>query len=243
MLRGLGVTSREPSSCKRQTDLHRLHNAAHFPIGCEKWDERGVSSTHATYVDHGVKYTTQDAPDQNASAVELRQGLKPEEQYRTENREHYLHHGVQQREQAYRHNVKINLGSAARNFVSHSKATHDELPHEEAQRTGALRAAGAGLLVPTGQWPKPVRCNPITGAARNATTHDICMAEGAQFKRISNNVSEVVSEAHVRNPLLGHCTPREATIDHTSSHAVTHANAAVPPLRSLGSVRPQSGRA
>ena len=54
---------------KKASQLKRLHEATHFAIGCQKWDEdtRGASVTHSTFVDPEVVYATCDAPDKNMS--------------------------------------------------------------------------------------------------------------------------------------------------------------------------------
>ena len=59
---------------KKASQLKRLHEATHFAIGCQKWDEdtRGASVSHSTFVDPEVVYATCDAPDKNMSCPDLR---------------------------------------------------------------------------------------------------------------------------------------------------------------------------
>ncbi|CAJ1457474.1 unnamed protein product [Effrenium voratum] len=94
----MGATSKEVICSKKASQTKRLHEATHFAIGCQKWDEntRGASVSHSTFVDPEVVYATCDAPDKNMSVVELRQqAFKPETHYRTEQRDRFEDPGPQ----------------------------------------------------------------------------------------------------------------------------------------------------
>lgn len=245
IFRGLGATSEEPVCCKRQTSLKRLHDATHFAIGCRKWDEgaRGPSTTHRTYIDPQVVFATCDAPDKNLSAVELRQcPFDPYVHYRTEQRERFMDPGPQPRDQPFTHEVHVHLGDDKPQLITQSKDVHARLSEEESQRAAFLRAAGAGSLVPTSLWPKPMRCNPVTGGPRNVDLHDLGVANHLRFDRVSANSSNIVTEANVRNPILGQHVPLSSFVPRggmrTTVDLVAEVNAAVPPLRSLGALRP-----
>jgi len=243
--RGLGATSKQPVCSKRNTSLKRLHDATHFAMGCEKWDEAGVRSTsnaHASYGDPGIVFATVDAPDKNASAVELRQlEHHPGTHYRTEQRERFLDHGPQPRDPQYRYNPTVHLGDDRPELCSQAGAAHARIPDAEVHRAGALRAAGSGVLVPTSSWPKPVRCNPLTGGPRSVDNYDLGIANQMRFGRLSANSSAIVNEANVRDPVLGHHLPLAALErPHARSTAalVHEANSTVPALRTLGALRP-----
>lgn len=248
--RGLGISSREPVTGKRANGLKQLHAGTNFDIGPATGHDRGSSTTHTSYADHGVVYPTHNAPDGNTSKVDLRQGSIPlEARYRTEQRERFVHPGpCQQRRGCKPAMATVHLGADARNFfTTQMKAAHanpTSMLSEETLRPGGLHLAAAGqnalARLPGERRSRPPRCNPIHGGPRQEDGHDAGVAAGMQFRRTSNNASAVVSEAHIRNPLLGHCTPREATIDHRSPEVVARANADVPPLRSLGALRPRS---
>lgn len=245
--RGLGTTSKEPICNKRNSSLKRLHDGTHFAVGCKMWDEggRGSSVAHASYADPGVVYSTCDAPDKNSSALELRQGrFDPVAQYRTEQRERFAHHGPQALDLPYKAEVAVHLGDDCPELLTQSKTTHGRISPEETQRASSLRAAGAGSLVPTSIWPKPVRCNPIDGGPRTLDNQDLGTANGVRFGRNSHNRSAIVMEANVRNPVLGlhiphaaHAAPAHVGVSSTE-HIVKQANDAVPHLRSLGALRP-----
>mmetsp|Transcript_43772 Transcript_43772/g.121638 ORF Transcript_43772/g.121638 Transcript_43772/m.121638 type:complete len:286 (-) Transcript_43772:25-882(-) len=242
--RGLGATSKQPICGKRNTSLKRLHDATHFAVGCEQWDggDRATSTAHADFGDPGIVYASVDAPDKNASAVELRQlEHKPGLHYCTEQRERFYDPGPQPLEPPYRSEVTVHLGDDCPELRSNSSAVHGRILEHEVHRAGALRAAGSGVLIPTSHWPKPVRCDPVTGGPRSVDNYDLGVANQLKFGRITANSSNVVSEANIRNPVLGHHVPLAAlerpqmrsTVD-----IVKDANSSVPPLRSLAAVRP-----
>lgn len=245
LFRGLGSTSKEPVCCKRGTTLKRLHDSTHFAIGCQKWDDgaRGPSTTHLAFMDPQVVYATCDAPDKNMSVVELRQcSFEPSVHYRTEQRERFLDPGPQPRDRICVREVCVHLGDDRPQLITQSKDAHNRISEEESYRAAALRAAGAGSLVPTSMWPKPVRANPITGGQRNADLHDLGVANGIRFDRVSGNATNIVTEACIRNPILGQHVPLSAYAlkdgARTTVDLVAQANASVPPLRSLGALRP-----
>lgn len=243
--RGLGATSKQPVCSKGRTQLKRLHDATHFAIGCEKWDEvgtRNASTAHSTYVDPGIVFATVDAPDKNASAVELRQlEHQPGTHYRTEQRERFPDPGPQPLDPQYRYPATVHLGDDCPELRSQSVAAHARIPEMEVQRAGALRAAGSGVLVPTSSWPKPVRCHPVTGGPRSVENYDLGVANQMRFGRLNANKSTIVHEANVRDPILGHHMPLAALErPHARSTAalVDEHNLSVPPLRTLGALRP-----
>lgn len=248
LFRGLGTSCREPVSCRRNTSLKRLHNATHFAVGCERWDEgsRVASMAKASYVDPGVVYHATDAPAARASSVELRQS---EHQagfhYRTEQRERFAAPGVQPRDAPFGtpHDTPHLLAheDGGRKLLSQSHAVHSHLGDPEVQHAGSLPAAGNGVLVPTSVWPKPARCDPLNGGKRRLDNHDLGAARGLQFGRFTANRSNIVSEANIRNPVLGHHMP-VAALDRpalsSTADIIAEANKDVPPLRSLAALRP-----
>ncbi|CAE6973640.1 unnamed protein product [Symbiodinium natans] len=246
-LKGLGATSQDVICSKKASQLKRLHEATHFAIGCEKWDEgvRGASVSHTTFVDPEVVYATCDAPDKNMSVVELRQqAFKPEAHYRTEQRDRYEDPGPQPKNDTLVPVVSVHLGDDRPGYALQSHAAHRKIAQEEHHHARVLRAAGSGVLIPTSAWPKPVRCNPVTGGPRNADVYDLGVASGVRHDRVSQNCSSVVQEAHVRNPIHGiaiplhqYANPR-GELGRSTEQIVAEANRVVPPLRSLAAVRP-----
>jgi len=247
MLKGVGVTSKEPICSKRNTATKRLHDATHFAIGCKKWDDaetRGVSTTHNTFTDPEVIYATRDAPDKNASIVELRQREHmPEVHYRTEQRERFEHPGPQPRDEPFDLGLsKVHFGDDRPEIISQTGLTHFRPPDAEAYRSAALRSAGVGALVANTVWPKPPRCNPITGGPRLPDNHDYGVQAAMQFGRISANKSNIVWEHNHRDPVLGHHVPHASYVTpHTRSttQLINDANYEAPPMRSLGALRPR----
>lgn len=232
---------------KRQTSTGRLHQAAHFAIGCEKWDDganRGPSSSHQAYADPQIVYAVCDAPDKNASVVELRQiRHNPDCHYRTEQREQYEDPGEQPLDLPFRLPVNVHLGDDEPELVSQFTVAHCRPADADAQRAAALRAAGSGTLVPTSLWPKGVRSNPIHGGPRALDSHDLGIQNGLDWKRISGNTSAIVEEAHLRNPILGHHVPLSAYSApslRTTAQMLGEQNGVSPPLMSLAALRPHS---
>lgn len=199
LFRGIGVTSKEPICGKRSSSLKRLHDATHFAVGCEKWDGggRGPSTAHEAYADPQVVYATVEAPDKNASMVELRQcRFDPEAHYRTEQRERFSELGAQPRDPlcTAASRASVHFGDHHRELVPHMVAVHRKFEEEESQRTAFLRAAGVGTLVPTGALPKPVRCNPVTGGPRLVDNHDFGMDRRMQFGRVTSDHGDIAGE-------------------------------------------------
>eukprot|EP00439_Symbiodinium_sp_Y106_P069448 s1812_g11.t4 len=245
-LKGLGATSQDVICSKKASQLKRLHEATHFAIGCQKWDEgnRGASVTHTTFVDPEVVYATSDAPDKNMSVVELRQqAFKPEIHYRTEQRDRFEDPGPQPKNDTLVPVVSVHFGDDRPGFSLQSHSAHRKIAQEH-QHQKVLRAAGSGVLIPTSAWPKPVRCNPVTGGPRNADVYDLGVAAGVRHDRVSQNSSTIVHEAHVRNPIHGIAIPLHAyanprgELGRSSEQVVAEANRMVPALRSLAAVRP-----
>ncbi|CAE6920597.1 unnamed protein product [Symbiodinium sp. CCMP2592] len=246
-LKGLGATSQDVICSKKASQLKRLHEATHFAIGCQKWDEgnRGASVTHTTFVDPEVVYATSDAPDKNMSVVELRQqAFKPEIHYRTEQRDRFEDPGPQPKNDTLVPVVSVHFGDDRPGYSLQSHSAHRKIAQEEHQHQKVFRAAGSGVLIPTSAWPKPVRCNPVTGGPRNADVYDLGVAAGVRHDRVSQNSSTIVHEAHVRNPIHGIAIPLHAyanprgELGRSSEQVVAEANRMVPALRSLAAVRP-----
>mmetsp|Transcript_82308 Transcript_82308/g.129615 ORF Transcript_82308/g.129615 Transcript_82308/m.129615 type:complete len:286 (-) Transcript_82308:84-941(-) len=246
MLRGVGVSSKEPICSKRSNSLAKLHMATHFAIGCKKWDEegaRGVSMSHNAFADPEVVYATRDAPDKNASVVELRQREHiPEVHYRTEQSERFEHPGVQELQLPFPlGKSKVHFGDDTPDLVTTSHNAHCRQSDLEDSRGSSFKTAGLGVLVPNTVWHKPPRVHPVTAGPRSLENHDYGVAAGMRFGRISGNRSAIVMEHHVRNPVLGHHIPIEAyKVPHarTTQEIVEDHNREVPHLRSLGALRP-----
>mmetsp|Transcript_67258 Transcript_67258/g.176385 ORF Transcript_67258/g.176385 Transcript_67258/m.176385 type:complete len:293 (+) Transcript_67258:79-957(+) len=250
LFRGLGATSKEPTCNKRSSSLKRLHDATHFAVGCKKWEEGGhaCSTAQAAYLDPQVVYATVDAPDKNESKVELHQGHHdPVAHYRTEQRERFDDPGPQPRDMPFDlGRSRVHLGDDRPELTTQMKSVHTRPSDDEAERSAALRMAGAGTLIQNSMWPKPERCHPIHGGYRQTEVHDLGLAQGMHFPRISQNNSTIIHEANIRNPILGHHVPLKAFHAYHShpgaplpSHEVVNqANACAPYLRSLGALRP-----
>lgn len=248
--RGLGTTSKEPICSKRNTVTKRIHDATHFAIGCRQWEDprAGESLAQATFTDPQVVYATCDAPDKNASVVELRQiDVHPDVHYRTEQRERFTDRGLRPRDAPFPHRSSVHLGDDRPELMTHTSETHCE-KHEgpEARRAASFRSAGQGTLIPTSSYIKPVRCNPVHAGPRTIDLFDLGVERGVNFGRISANRSNIIYEATNRNPILGHHVPHSALVPDESFRStaklVDTANCEVPPLRSLGAVRPHVPR-
>eukprot|EP00403_Amphidinium_massartii_P044588 CAMPEP_0178459500 /NCGR_PEP_ID=MMETSP0689_2-20121128/48165_1 /TAXON_ID=160604 /ORGANISM="Amphidinium massartii, Strain CS-259" /LENGTH=253 /DNA_ID=CAMNT_0020085985 /DNA_START=72 /DNA_END=830 /DNA_ORIENTATION=- len=251
-MKGVGVTSKEPVVGKKSTAVGKVHMATHFGVGCDHWDEapaRHRSVSHQTWTDPGVVYGTRDAPDKNRSVVDLRQRVHdPEVHYRTEQKERFADNGPQPIEQAFDYSRvrQVHLGNDKPELITQTAMAHFKPADAEAKRSASLRAAGSGLLISTSLFPKPPRVNPVMAGPRTLDAHDLGIAKGFHWNRPTQNVSTIIEEPNVRNPVLGHhilasdygkpANPMAFT--RTSGHAVKEANARVPYLRSLGAVRP-----
>jgi hypothetical protein len=245
LFKGLGVSSRQPVCNRRNTDLKRLHFSTHFAIGCHKWDSKcqGPSTAREHYTDPCVAYVRRDAPQKNASVLEMRQGgYDGDTHFRTEQRERFADLGPQPRQQKCdidQTASQVHLGDDKPELVSHSNAVHASAMEPDALDYEIDRAAGVGARLQTSSWPKPERCNPINGGPRNPDAHDI--HPDINFSRVTANCSNIVRVANVRDPILGHHLPKahfqvpgaKSTFEVISDH-----NKAVPPLRSLAAVRP-----
>jgi hypothetical protein len=246
MLKGVGVTSKEPVCSKRSNSVAKLHMATHFAIGCKKWDEegaRGVSMSHKSFADPEVVYATRDAPDKNASVVELRQlEHVPEVHYRTEQRERFEDPGGQPRELPYPlGKSKVHFGDDTPELITSTQSAHYREADVEAQRAASFRSAGIGTLIPTSAWPKPPRVHPITAGPRTAENHDYGVAAGMNFKKVTGDRSTIVMEHNIRNPVLGYHVPLDSykmPNIRTTRDIVDEHNRGVPHLRSLGALRP-----
>lgn len=242
LFKGLGVSSRQAVCNRRNTDLKQLHFATHFAIGCHKWDSKcsGPSATQEHYTDPGVAFMWRDAPQKNASVVELRQGgYDGNTHFRTEQRERFADVGPQPRQRTCDPGAsQVHLGDDKPPLVSHSNLVHGSAFEADALDHEMDRAAGVGAVLKTNVWPQPPRCNPINGGPRNADAHDRGMLNAG---RRTANCSAIIQVPNVRDPILGHHMPKAAfkvpgaksTFDVIAEH-----NVAVPPLRSLGAIRP-----
>jgi hypothetical protein len=248
LFKGLGVSSRQPVCNRRNTDLKRLHFSTHFAIGCHKWDTKsqGPTAAHEAYTDPGCAYLRRDAPQKNASVVELRQGgYDGNTHFRTEQREQFADAGPQLRQRTCDPGAsQVHLGDDKPELVSHSNAVHASAMEPDALDFEMMgydinRSAGVGALLKTNNWPKPPRCNPINGGPRNPDAHDI--HPDLNFGRVTANCSNIVHVPNVRDPILGHHMPKAhfQVPGHKSTfEVIAEHNATVPPLRSLASVRP-----
>jgi len=250
MLKGLGVSSKEPVCNKRNTRLKRVMDATHFAVGCNKWDEggRNCSVAHETFTDPEVVYMTRDAPDKNASVIDLRQRAHdPDVHYRTEQRDRFLHDGPQPRVQPFNYNdlTQVHLGDDQPELVTQTHVAHFRSPDDEALRAASLRAAGAGTLIPTSLFPKPERCHPVHAGPRTLDAHDLGIANNMRWNKITANQSAIVMDHNIRNPIMGHHipaahygAPRGAVGMKTTNEIIAEANSCVPHLRSMGALRP-----
>jgi len=140
--------------------------------------------------------------------VELRQQVfKPSSHYRTEQRDRFDDPGPQPRNDTLVPSVTVHLGDDRPGYSLQSHAVHRKIPSEEQDGAKALRAAGSGILIPTAVFPKPVRCNPVTGGPRTPDVYDLGVANQVRHDRVSQNSSSIIREAHVRNPISGDCIP------------------------------------
>mmetsp|Transcript_41771 Transcript_41771/g.75832 ORF Transcript_41771/g.75832 Transcript_41771/m.75832 type:complete len:282 (-) Transcript_41771:92-937(-) len=252
IMRGIGVTSKEPVVGKKATPIKRVMDATHFAVGCEHWDHAGArhrSVSHDTWTDPKVIYATRDAPDKNASIVDLRQRVHdPLVHYRTEQKEQFIDNGPQPVEQAFDYSRvrQVHLGDDKPELTTQTALAHFRPMDAEAKRSASLRAAGSGTLIQTSLFPKPPRCDPVMAGPRTLDSHDLGIANGMRWVKQSQNASLIIEEANVRNPVLGHhilaseygkrADPLSLT--KTSGDAVKEGNSRIPYLRSLGAVRP-----
>lgn len=243
MLRGVGSTCKEPTCAKRTSMTKRIHDATHFAIGCEKWDEatRGVSTTHNDFPDYKVVYATCEAPDKNASVVELRmQQFQPEVHFRTEQRDRFEDRGPQPLDQPFRQLISVHLGDDPRDHTTQTASVHGRLD-TEARRAAAWRSAGQGALVSNSALPRPERCHPLHGGQRSMEPYDRGVANDNRHNRATANFSRICLEANTRDPILGHHIPHDAMAApgmRTTAEQIAEANATVPRLRSLSALRP-----
>lgn len=243
LFKGLGVSSRQPVCNRRNTQMKQIHMAAHFAIGCHKWDTKcqGPTTSHVAYTDPGCAFVRRDAPQKNASVVELRQGgYDGNTHFRTEQRERYADVGPQPRQRTCEAGAsQVYLGDDNPELVSHSNAVHASAMEPDALDYEIDRCAGVGTLLQTSNWPMPPRCNPVTGGPRNPDAHD--MHPDLNFSRVSANCSNIITVPNVRDPILGHHVPKThyQVPGHKSNfEVVKDHNAKVPPLRSLAAIRP-----
>eukprot|EP00747_Dinoflagellata_sp_TGD_P210771 gnl/TRDRNA2_/TRDRNA2_84027_c0_seq1.p1 gnl/TRDRNA2_/TRDRNA2_84027_c0~~gnl/TRDRNA2_/TRDRNA2_84027_c0_seq1.p1 ORF type:complete len:306 (+),score=45.66 gnl/TRDRNA2_/TRDRNA2_84027_c0_seq1:91-918(+) len=252
MLKGIGVTSKEPICGTKASATKRIHMATHFAIGCRKWDDDGArasSSSHKTFTDPGVVYTTTDAPYKNGSIIDLRQmEHNPYLHYSTEQRQRFEDPGPMPLDPKYNYNdrTQVHLGDDHPELLTQTAATHFRPADEEAQRAASRRLAGQGSLIPTSVWAKAPRCNPITGGARTIDAFDLGVMHNRNWPRISGNTSALIDEPNIRNPILGVHTPLEnyKVVNpnfKTTEEIVNEANSKVPHLRTLGALRGGGG--
>jgi len=248
LFKGLGVSSRQAVCNVRMSEMKKIQTfGTHFAIGCHKWDTkaRGPSTTRSEFQDPGVAYVRRDAPQKNASVIEMRQGgYDGTTHFRTEQRERFSYeHGPQPVQKSVGESQtcsQVYLGDDKPELVSHSNAVHASVNEPDALDYEMDRAAGVGARQDhTTAWPKPVRCNPIHGGPRNADYQDL--HPDCNFSRVSANCSNIVMVPNVRDPILGHHVPKShfQIPGHKSTfEVIADHNTAVPPLRSLAAVRP-----
>jgi len=249
LLKGVGVTSKEPVCSKRNTLTKRIHDATHFAVGCHKWDDPAVrlkSRSHWDHPDHQVVYTTVDAPDKNASIVELRtQQHRPDVHYRTEQRERFDdRHGPQPMDLPFRAPTTVMLGDDKPPLIPQSHWVHGPI-HQgpEADRSRSLLAGGLGSLNSNSILPRPEKNHVIHGGPKTVDNYELGVEAGYSFKRYTGNQSSIIYEANTRNPVLGHHIPHaggafEAPHMRKTCEQIAEHNSTMPRLRSLGALRP-----
>lgn len=244
LFKGLGVSSRQPVCNRKNTDLKQLHFATHFAIGCHKWDTKacGPSSAHTAFTDPGVAYQRRDAPQKNASVVELRQGTYDgDTHFRTEQRERFADAGPQPRQRSCDPGAsQVHFGDDRPDLMSHSTAVHQRLIAHDGS-SESLRAAGVGALIKTSNWPRPPRCDPVNGGDRHPYPDEL--HRDGYFGRFTANRSNIVDTPNVRDPIHGYHIPKSHyDVPHMkkTEDIIAEHNASVPPLRSLSAIRPHS---
>jgi len=249
MFAGLGATSKEPVSGKRNSAIKRIHFATHYAVGCEQWDDpaaRGPSQSQVAHSDPGVVYCTRPAPDKNRSLVEMNQiAHVPSVHYRTEQSIRFEDPGPQPRDAQIRPKGTLHFGDHQSDMVTQTCATHFQPPDAEARRGQALRLAGVGALQPNSAFTKPNRGNPITAGPRSLDNYDLGVMNDLNFGKMTANHSRIILDHSVRNPIMGHNVPISTYDDHArfagfkrTQELIAEGNARVPPLYSLAAVRP-----
>lgn len=247
LLKGLGVSSRVPVCAKKSSMIGRVHNATHFAIGCKKWDDdkSHMSKAHEDFPDPQVVYATVDVPDKNSSVVELRtQPHRPDLHYKSEQRDRFYDPGPQPLDLPYRSSVSVHLGDDRPDKITQSHAVHSRalVPgSDQHRRAGSLRSAGAGALEPNSVIPRPEKHHLIHGGERVIDNYELGVLNNHKFNRYTGNTSNIVYEAHERNPVLGYSVPHSAYgVPHmvTTQQKIADANVTMPKLRSLGALRP-----
>ena len=148
--------------------------------------------------------------------VELRQQVfKPASHYRTEQRDRFDDPGPQPRNDTLVPSVTVHLGDDRPGYSLQSHAVHRKIPSEEQDGAKALRAAGSGILIPTAVFPKPVRCNPVTGGPRTPDVYDLGVANQVRHDRVSQKQFQhhsrgACAEPHLRrlHPTAAVCQPK-----------------------------------
>ena len=96
--------------------------------------------------------------------MELRQQVfKPASHYRTEQRDRFEDPGPQPRNDTLVPSVTVHLGDDRPGYALQSHAVHRRIPSEEQDGARALRAAGSGILIPTGALQPGDRGTPDPG--------------------------------------------------------------------------------
>jgi hypothetical protein len=148
--------------------------------------------------------------------------------------------------------VRVHLGDDKPELASHSNAVHVSQDNPEFRFTSSgkpFRAAGVGTLLRTTSWPRVPRVNPVTAGPRNPDPYDLhtnlCTVQTKAFGRKTANHSSIVSHPNVRDPIMGIHIPKDkiqVSDLKTTAEIIAENNSSVPPLRTLSSVRPSSGR-
>jgi hypothetical protein len=254
LFHGMGLRSKRPICNRRNSDLKRLHNIAHFAVGAKHWDSAEKTTTsHEAYQDHGVAFQHIGIPEKNASVVELKQGgYDGNVHFRTEMREQYKECYRPRLPQCDPPPCRVHLGDDKPALLSHSNATHVRQDNREARSTSTgqpFRAAGVGTLLRTTSWPRVPRGNPVTAGPRNPDHYDLhtdgVKVETTAFGRKTANRSSIVYHPNVRDPILGIHIPKDkiqVSDLKTTAEIIGESNSSVPALRTLAAVRPSSGR-
>lgn len=268
LFKGLGISSKEPVQGKRSSALSALHQQTHFAYSCKAWEtaaegDRQASKYKTTFTDPGMVFGRVEVPYKNASVVELRQGrFVPNVHFRTEQRERYQDRGPMPRQPPCEvAESQVHFGDDAMDhstYLSQSTMVHCLESTSKSGITPAsdenrkLRGAGMGAYIDTNPfWPRPNRVDPITAGPPMPETAIIAEETRREYvqgeepnwypiKSANFSAVNIRADPSMRNPILGvyqKHTVKGAPLIRTED-IVAKENGRVPPLRSLGAVRP-----
>lgn len=145
--------------------------------------------------------------------------------YRTEQKTQFTDPGPQQRDAAFTiHQAsRVYLGNDRPEMISKTHATFKRL---DTKCMLSLRAAGAGRLVQTSVWHKPVKCNTVTGGTPISDQFYSAPAIRRSFARHSDTCSVVSFNESERDPILGGQFSARANV-----HLLMGSDTLMPPFR------------